>query len=223
LIEFIAARRRFAFLCEAIARHEDPEYIDAVLRRQLFSYFAPEDFERKRLLDFGCGSGASTFALAAMLPNTEIVGVELDESNLEIARRIAEFKRIPNVRFLLSPSGDRLPAGMGTFDFVMLSAVYEHLLPPERTVVMPLIWSAMKTGSALFINQTPHRYIPRELAGGEVRRAVRNPALNKSGSWTDLLRGGIRGGTEREILRNLRGAGVPSILQPGRRWLPCSA
>jgi hypothetical protein len=58
--------------------------------------------------------------------------------------------------------GDQLPAQIGQFDFVMLSAVYEHLLPGERTVVMPLLWSVMKEGAAIFINQTPYRYFPFE-------------------------------------------------------------
>jgi SAM-dependent methyltransferase len=246
MIEFIAERCRFGFICDALGRHDNPDYIEAVLRRQLFAYFAPEEFEGKRLLDFGCGGGASTFALAAMLPKTEIVGVELDEEVIQVARRIAEFRKMPNLRFLVSPSGDRLPSGLGKFDFVMFSAVYEHLLPSERTVVMPLIWSAMKTGAALFINQTPHRYFPYEhhstglwlinylpdrAAHFAARKFSRyNPELNKRGTWTDLLRGGIRGGTEREIMRNLRKAGLPRILQPKRLglrnradyWLSCT-
>jgi SAM-dependent methyltransferase len=246
MIEFIAARCRYGFICDALSRHDNAEYIEAVLRRQIFAYFAPEEFEGKRLLDFGCGGGASTFALAGMLPKTEIIGVELDESLVQVARRIAEFKQMPNMKFLVSPSGDRLPPGIGRFDFVMLSAVYEHLLPAERRVVMPLIWSVMRTGAALFINQTPHRYFPYEhhstglwlinylpdrAAHFAARKFARyNPDLNRKGTWTDLLRGGIRGGTEREIMRDLHDAGLPRILQPKRLglrnradyWLSCT-
>jgi hypothetical protein len=58
LIRVIAEKTPFASLCDAIARHEDPAYVSAVLLRQLFSYFAPADFAGNRLLDIGCGSGA---------------------------------------------------------------------------------------------------------------------------------------------------------------------
>jgi hypothetical protein len=63
--------------CEYIARHEESDYVRGKIAKQINSYFEPSAFEGKRLLDFGCGSGASSFGLAAMLPETEVVGVEL--------------------------------------------------------------------------------------------------------------------------------------------------
>jgi hypothetical protein len=89
----------------------------------------------------------------------------------------------------------------------------------------------------LFINQTPHRhfpyehhstrlwlinYLPDRAAHWVARRYARhNPALNRSPDWNALLRGGIRGGTEREILRNLRrGSSAKAvILQPRQNGL----
>jgi SAM-dependent methyltransferase len=250
LVRFIADRIPFAWICESIARHEDPAYVAQVLSHQVFSYFSPSAFAGKRVLDFGCGSGASTFHLAGMLPEAEIIGVELNAISVEIAGKIAGYRARPNVRFLRSPSGESLPPDLGQFDFIMFSAVYEHLLPAERKIVMPLLWRTLVPGGVLFINQTPHRYFPYEhhstklwlinympdsLAHRLARRYARhNPELNRSGSWNDLLRGGIRGGTEGEIIRNLladdRG-GKAVILQPTQNglrdradyWLSCTS
>jgi len=237
LIRVIASKTAFAWLCDAIARHEDPTYVSAVLLRQLFSYFAAADFAGKRLLDFGCGSGASTFAIAAALPRTEVIGVELNPTSVEIAQSIAAYRRLPNVRFLTSPSGAALPSGIGQLDFIMFSAVYEHLLPTERKTLMPLIWSVLRPGGVLFINQTPHRlfpyehhstrlwlinYLPDRVAHRVARRYARhNPELNSSLDWNELLRGGIRGGTEREIMRNLclASSATATILQPSQNGL----
>ncbi len=214
----------------------------------MFSYFAPEAFRGKRLLDFGCGDGASTLAIAAMLPETEIVGVELDSSLIETANHVRSFLKMPNVQFLCSPSGNELPKGIGDFDFVMLSAVYEHLLPEERKIVMPLLWSIMRPGSAIFINQTPYRYSPYEahstglwlinympdrMAHFAARNlARRNHEINKSPDWNVHLRGGLRGGTEKEIVRNLTRGDTKAarILQPRQNglrdradfWLSCT-
>ena len=208
-----------------------------ILKVQLLSYFHQEDFQGKRLLDFGCGFGSSTLFLAKLLPKTDIVGVELRTDRVEIAREIAERQGIKNAIFLCSPSGEQLPTDIGTFDFVMLSAVYEHLLPKERKVVMPLLWSVMKKGAAIFINQTPHRYFPYEhhstglwfinylpdrLAKFMANKFAsynpshRDPAINQSLNWADHLRGGIRGGTEWAIVRDLTGGNPASarILQP---------
>jgi 2-polyprenyl-3-methyl-5-hydroxy-6-metoxy-1,4-benzoquinol methylase len=230
LVEYLLQRGDFAWLCDNLARHDDS--VPGVLKHQLFSYFTPAELAGKRLLDFGCGSGASTLALAKMLPQTEIVGVELDADKIATANRIKSFRSVPNAAFLCSPSGNELPPDVGMFDFVMLSAVYEHLLPQERRAVMPLIWSVMKPGAAILINQTPYRYSPYEahstglwlvnylpdrVTHFVVRRfAGRNPRINKSLDWNVHLRGGLRGGTEKEIIHNLTGGRAVDarVLQP---------
>ena len=222
----------FNSLCDSLARHDDPEYVKKVLRRQLLAYVAESHFQGKRLLDFGCGSGASTFCIGELLPNTEVVGVELNNKNIELARRVLAVRRFSNVRFLVSPDPNSLPPNMGTFDFVTLSAVYEHLLPEERRQVMPLVWSSMKYGGVLFINQTPYRYFPFEHHSTGLwfinyfpasfslflarNFSKINPQVNQSSDWTDHLRGGVRGATEAEILGNLRlsGKGRPTVIQP---------
>jgi predicted O-methyltransferase YrrM len=235
----------FARLCDSLARHDDPEYVKRVVGKQLLAYVAASDFRGKRLLDFGCGSGASTLCMGAMLPDTEVVGVELNARNVELARRVLAVRQLSNVKFLVSPDPNSLPPGIGAFDFVMLSAVYEHLLPEERRHVMPLIWSCMNYGGVLFVNQTPYRHFPFEhhstglwfinyLPDGFSLFLARNlskinPEINKSPDWTVHLRGGIRGGTEKEILCNLNRAagGHPSIVQPKGQdraayWLSCT-
>jgi SAM-dependent methyltransferase len=228
-----------------LARHDDPEYVKKVLGKQLLAYFDPSDFRGKRLLDFGCGSGASTLCMAAMFPETEVVGVELNPGNVELARQVLATRHLSNVQFLISSDPNNLPPGIGSFDFVMLSAVYEHLLPDERRRVMPLIWSSMNYGGVLFVNQTPYRYFPYEHHSTGLwftnylpdrfalflARSLSsiNPEVNKSRDWTAHLRGGIRGGTEAEICCNLRsaGAGRPTVIQPRGQdraayWLSCT-
>jgi 2-polyprenyl-3-methyl-5-hydroxy-6-metoxy-1,4-benzoquinol methylase len=236
IIEFLVGRLGCAQLPEFIRRY-DEQGVLAVLKKQVLSYFKPDEFEGKRLLDFGCGFGASTLGLARVLPETELVGVDLQSERTEIAEQISVLQELRNVRFLTSPAGDQLPADIGKFDFVMLSAVYEHLLPQERRTVMPMLWSVMKPGAAIFINQTPYRYFPYEhhstglwfinympdkLSHFTARKFSKRDAskydrvIQTSPNWETHLRGGLRGGTEWEIVRNLT-RGTPfraRILQP---------
>jgi 2-polyprenyl-3-methyl-5-hydroxy-6-metoxy-1,4-benzoquinol methylase len=236
MIQYWLERTEFAWFCDRLSRHEDQTTITAILRRQLFAYFAPEEFAGKRLLDFGCGTGASTLAIARMLPQTEIVGVELEADRIEIANRMKAYRRLQNVVFRCSPAGNQLPADTHNFDYVMLGAVYEHLLPGERKTLMPLLWSSMKARGVIFVNQTPYRYSPCEahstglwlinympdaVTHWTVRHfAGRNPA-NRSKDWDVHLRGGIRGATEKEIIRNLTRGDMNSarILQPRQNGL----
>jgi hypothetical protein len=80
-------------------------------------------------------------------------GVELDPARIQLAERVLAARSLPNVRFLVPPDAKSLPSDVGTFDYVMFSAIYEHLLPAERRQVMPLVWSKLEPGGTPFINQ----------------------------------------------------------------------
>lgn len=64
------------YVCDEIMREEDPRYVEHSLRREVFGYLDPSAFEGKRILDFGCGSGASALVLRRLVRSCEIVGVE---------------------------------------------------------------------------------------------------------------------------------------------------
>jgi SAM-dependent methyltransferase len=209
----------FHWLCDAVARVEEPEYVLEVIQRQLFSYCRPQDFRGARVLDFGCGIGGSTLGMGALLPASHIIGVELDARLIELARRLAVNRGLSNVTFEISPAPHALPHNLGSFDYIMLSAVFEHLLPSERRILMPQLWDSLRADGVLFVNQTPHRwfpcdthstglwginYLPDKVAHWYARRfSPMNPSINRSADWNVHLRGGLRGGSERELIRLL--------------------
>jgi len=215
------------YLCDEIMREEDPRYVEHFLRHEVLGYVDAAQFADKRVLDFGCGSGASTVILGRLLPPCDIVGIELEENLLAIARQRAKYSALQRVRFLQSPCEDALPAELGTFDYIMFNAVFEHLLPGERRVLLPKIWNLLNPGGILFLNQTPHRYAPIEihttglplinylpdslalLMARHFSRRVR-----PDDDWDTMLRAGIRGSTVREIMGILATYGSPTLLEP---------
>lgn len=234
--------RSFSHLCELLARHEPADEIHTLLTRQLRAYEGEATLAGARILDFGCGAGASTVCLAQQYPAAEIIGIDLDASLVTDAAMVVMARGITNARVLTSPAAAQLPSGIGQFDIIVLSAVYEHLLPDERRVLMPMLWRAIRPGGRLYLSQTPYRYFPYEhhstglwfinyvpdgLAHWLARRFARlNPVANARRTWPEHLRGGIRGGTEWEVLRDLRLAhdGEPEVLTPlgssrARYWL----
>lgn len=62
-----------------------------------------------RILDLACGTGISTLAIAARFPQSEIVGVELREEYLSVAREKIARLKIKNVSLVLSRAEDYLP------------------------------------------------------------------------------------------------------------------
>jgi 2-polyprenyl-3-methyl-5-hydroxy-6-metoxy-1,4-benzoquinol methylase len=234
LIQTILDVKEIGSLCDEISRDEDPTYVQRDLELGLLSYVSASAFEGKRILDFGCGSGASTSVLARMFPESHIVGTELSKEFLAVARQRLQYYGLSNVNLSHSPSGTDLQEGIGAFDFIILSAVFEHLLPQEREILVPKLWSVLKEDGYLFINQTPNRlwlienhttglpllnYAPNWLALEAARRCRFGPAKRYSpdSSWEFLLREGIRGGTKDEILTYLTNDSYsPVSLEPCR-------
>lgn len=230
LIKLILSVKGPSWLCDEIMREESPHYVQKALDSMLFSFLRPEDFSGKRILDFGCGSGASTAIMARVLPKTEIVGVELVQKLLDIANaRISQQSLGDRVKLLLSPSPDRLPEDIGQFDFIVCSALVEHLLPSERRIILAKLWTLLKPGGVLLINQTPNRwscvefhstsgflfinYVPDSLAYLILRTFSRR---NKGKSWEEMLRGGVRGSSVKEVMKLLKGVDAypPRLLNP---------
>ena len=233
LISLILEIKGPAWLCDEIARDADPDYVLKHFETEMRAHFGFEDLAGKRILDFGCGSGASTMCLAKLFSKSDITGVELEGDLLKIAQGRLDHHGFENVRFLHSPSGTELPEALGRFDLVVLSAVYEHLLPHERSVVLPQLWSLLNDNGILFLNQTPHRYFPLELhttslplinylPDGLTLKAARrfSRRVDENDTWDSLLRAGIRGATVPEIQKHLHDESTTALkLAPTRTGL----
>jgi 2-polyprenyl-3-methyl-5-hydroxy-6-metoxy-1,4-benzoquinol methylase len=218
-------------LCDELRRDEDPSYVEADLRDGILGFTDASDFQGLRVLDFGCGSGASTIILSRLLHGASITGVDFDESSLGLASARARHYGICNVSFVCSSHPGSIPADLGLLDAVVLSAVYEHLLPNERASILSSLWSILRPGGRLFINQLPHRWFPFELHTTDLpfinylpNRAALYVArrfskhVRHDETWIELLRAGIRGATRAEILSILRHAAPNEpVLIPRRR------
>lgn len=229
VVHEIARCEGFAWTAEAVARHENPAALEHRLSRHLFSYFSPTHFRSRRVLDFGCGTGASTLSLARLLPDSAIVGLDFDAARLALARAIAAQRAGTRaVSFVQSPSPATLPADIGMFDYVVFSEAFHHLLPAERRTLLPLLWKLLRPGGALIVHHSPHswfplescasglwmlNYLPDRTAGFLARWfSSIDEEANRERDWEDLLRAGLRGVSEPEILGLL--PANAEVLQP---------
>jgi SAM-dependent methyltransferase len=229
LIEHVLSIKGPAYLCDEIMRDEDSLYVQHNFRWDILSYVRREDFAGRSVLDFGSGSGASSMVLARMLPEAKIVGVELVSEFVDLARHRAAFHGVEDrVSFQLSPDSNSLPPEIGDFDYIIFSAVYEHLLPSERKAILPLLWSHLKQGGILFLGQTPYRWFPMEMHTTGLPLINYLPdrltlycarrfseRVSVDASWPQLLRMGIRGGSMKEVTAILNREGREAeILNP---------
>lgn len=189
---------------------------DKILAREATILSRYLDIRGKKLLDFGCGAGASSVTWSKL--GASVTGVEPDEHLAAAAQiRIEEDGVQDSVQILHLPDTSHLPFADGAFQVCVCNAVLEHIAPHERGIYVREIWRVLEPGGWLYITETPNRLCPYD---GHSTRLWGIPWMPLSlarryGIWrgriepdkteAELVSMGIRGVTYFEIASALRG------------------
>ena len=85
-----------------------------------------------RVLDAGCGCGRELQRVAHLVPNGEVVGIDLAAGMVNAAHRDAAAHGLTNVAFVQSDVGDLPPEFAGRFDVVYNCLAHHHYPEPQR-------------------------------------------------------------------------------------------
>ncbi len=96
-------------------------------------FFLPHLRSGLSLLDCGCGVGSITLDLAEIVAPGPVIGVDMDESQLQIARESAAERGLTNISFEQGNVYD-LRFDEGTFDRVLAHTLVFHLSDPLRAL-----------------------------------------------------------------------------------------
>ena len=121
---------------------QDPEHAREYARkhRQMAERFGREygakltarGFQQGRILDVGCGFGATNLILAEHFAESEIVGIDLSEPLLQLAREAAEAASLgPRVRFEHADV-QQIPYEDDSFDVVINANIVHLVEDPVR-------------------------------------------------------------------------------------------
>jgi len=83
------------------------------------------------ILEAGCGTGNVAIAMAQLFPETQVVGIDVTEESLRIARESAAKLDLKNIEFRQSNLLKHDP-GLGAFDFIHCQGVIHHLSDPRQ-------------------------------------------------------------------------------------------
>jgi len=84
-----------------------------------------------KVLDCGCGPGSLTLGLAEIVSPGEVIGTDLEETQLDLGRKEAARRGITNARFERADIYE-LPFADHSFDAIFISAVLGNLRDPLR-------------------------------------------------------------------------------------------
>jgi S-adenosylmethionine-dependent methyltransferase len=108
-----------------------------------------------RILEIGCGTGASTVALVEQ--GCEVLGVDVNESNLDAARERCRIYGL-EARFLCTNATElHEHVQPGAFDMIIFFATLEHLTHAERIAAMRDSWTLLQPGGLWCVVETPNR------------------------------------------------------------------
>ena len=101
------------------------------------------------VLDLGCGTGTLAIWAKQAQPDAHIVGLDGDRQVLEIARRKA--RKGKHDIDLLEGLSYRLPFDDNSFDCVLSSLLFHHLVPDDKTATLAEVQRVLRPGGELHV------------------------------------------------------------------------
>ena len=105
------------------------------------------------VLDCGCGPGSITIGLAEIVAPGEVIGTEIEESQLEFGRAAAQRLEVKNVTFKQADIYE-LPFADESFDAVFISSVLGNLREPLRGLLGA--HRVLKPGGVIGVKEFDH-------------------------------------------------------------------
>ena len=168
-----------------------------------------------RVLDVCCGSGASAIPAAqAVGPGGSVLGIDLAEKLLEIARTKATLHGLENAEFRI---GDMLGLGLPESEFDAVVCVFGIFFVPDMAAAVRALWTVVKPGGKLAVTTWGPRFF--EPGNTAFWNAVRDvaPDLHKSFNPWDRI------SDPQAVQRLFAEAGIAhaeAIAEPGRHSIP---
>ena len=116
-------------------------------------FFLPHLKPGIKLLDVGCGPGTITAGFAELVAPGEVIGTEIEATQVALAEQNAAARNVSNVTFKVG-SLYHLPFESETFDAVFLSAILGNLQEPVKG--LQEAHRVLKSGGVIGIKEFDH-------------------------------------------------------------------
>jgi ubiquinone/menaquinone biosynthesis C-methylase UbiE len=150
----------FAIKYAEFARDTEPmqdEY--RLLASRVASEIQASEIQGERILEVGPGPGYIALEIAKLLPDADVVGLDISQTMVELAEENAlEYGLTGQVIFRRGDASD-MPFGDASFDFVVSSGSLHHWKGPER--IFREIYRVLRPGCKALISDI-RRDAPKE-------------------------------------------------------------
>lgn len=155
----------------------------------------------QHILEIGCGTGSSAIALAEQ--GAKLLGVDIDEGALCVAKDRANVYGVEAEFRLLNATEIRTALSGKTFDTIIFFASLEHMTIDERLTSLKDAWEMLRENGLLVAIETPNRlwykdghtsllpffhWLPDQLAFHYAKYSPRENFCDLYGEYTDVAR-----------------------------------
>jgi len=165
--QFVEILNRSGFIKENFLFHSRPYVNGFYPIFSKFASFAGED-KNTRILDFGCGSGFTSFVLSKMGYSVEAIDIydvseEIQDafktagksSQMALWKNITDYSAHLNFNYF---DGTHIPFADAQFDHIFVHAVIEHIPSQILDNVIAEMARVLKPSGLIVISRTPNRY-----------------------------------------------------------------
>jgi len=111
----------------------------------------PAPLDRCRVLEVACADGGNLIPMAAELPGSEFVGIDLAETAIRAGQEDVAALGLTNIRL---EAMDLMDAGtaLGQFDYVIAHGLYSWVPEPVRDRLMALVKASLKPRGVAYVS-----------------------------------------------------------------------
>jgi 2-polyprenyl-3-methyl-5-hydroxy-6-metoxy-1,4-benzoquinol methylase len=100
----------------------------------------------KRVLEIGCGIGATTWRMARAWPDAEVIGADVSPASIQVAKKCFVLSNLRYLEGLISAG-----SLSGQFDLIVLMDTYEHIALQDRASLHAVIKSLLANDSRVVL------------------------------------------------------------------------
>jgi len=102
------------------------------------------------VMDMGCGCGRYSYIFAALLPNADILGVDISQTAIDLA---AKNYKLPNLAFACRDSSKETGVGLGDLIFIKGCSIFnkKHFTDEESKSFLPHIAHNCRPGGVVMV------------------------------------------------------------------------
>lgn len=111
-----------------------------------------ETIENCRVLEVGCGSGTNLLAMAANLPDSEFVGVDLSENHIKFGIKAVEEIGVANLKLIRADLLEVDFSEFGRFDYIIAHGFYSWIPPLVREKFLEICRENLSGNGVAFVS-----------------------------------------------------------------------